>query len=125
LWSAAVNGASVVPVTDASANLIPLPQGGDPNAVLTIDVKLAIVSKDPSRIHVAAPIVNAPVMLAEWKLGPDAGQRSAVPGWNLSHRPAVKPIPPVSRNSREPLQSPKRASSLLLSKRSPFWFLLL
>ncbi len=75
LWSAAVNGASVVPVTDADATLIPLPQRADPSAVLTIDLKLAGRSKDPNLIKVAAPRVNAPVMLAEWKLEPDTGQR--------------------------------------------------
>ena len=74
LWSATVNGASVVPVTDAQANLIPLPQHADPNAVLTLDLKLA-GTNDPKLITVAAPIVNAPVMLAEWKLEPDTGQR--------------------------------------------------
>jgi len=74
LWSAAVNGASVVPVTDAQANLIPLPQHADPNSVLTLDLKLA-GTNDPKRITVAAPIVNVPVMLAEWKLEPDTGQR--------------------------------------------------
>ena len=75
LWSAAVNGVSVVPVSDPTSDLIPLPQGGDPNGVLTLDLKLASVSRDPRLVHVAAPIVNAPVMLAEWKLGPDVGQR--------------------------------------------------
>jgi hypothetical protein len=74
LWSAAVNGASVVPVTDAQANLIPLPHHADPNAVLTLDLKLA-GTNDPNLITVAAPIVSAPVMLAEWKLEPDTGQR--------------------------------------------------
>jgi hypothetical protein len=74
LWSASVNGASVVPVTDAQANLIPLPQHADPNAVLTLDLKLA-GTNDPKLITVAAPIVNVPVMLAEWKLEPDTGQR--------------------------------------------------
>ncbi|MGO8925673.1 MAG: hypothetical protein ACLQU3_02080 [Limisphaerales bacterium] len=74
LWSAAVNGASVVPVTDAQSDLIPLPQHADPNAVLTLDLKLA-GTNDPKLINVAAPIVNAPVMLAEWKLEPDTGQR--------------------------------------------------
>ncbi len=77
LWSATVNGAAVVPVTDAKANLIPLPQRADPNAVLTLDLKLAARSKSPVRVVVAAPIVNAPVMLAEWKLEPDTGQRLA------------------------------------------------
>jgi hypothetical protein len=77
LWSATVNGASVVPVKDGDANLIPLPQRADPNAVLKLDVKLASKSKDAQRVTVAAPIVAAPVMLAEWKLEPDAGQRLA------------------------------------------------
>ncbi len=75
LWSAAVNGASVVPVTDADATLIPLPQRADPSAVLTIDLKLAGRSKDPTRVSIAVPRVSAPVMLAEWKLEPDTGQR--------------------------------------------------
>jgi hypothetical protein len=75
LWSATVNGASVVPVTDAQSNLIPLPQHADPNAVLTLDLKLAGTNTDPKLIALAAPIVNAPVMLAEWKLEPDTGQR--------------------------------------------------
>jgi hypothetical protein len=74
LWSAAVNGAAVVPVTDAQANLIPLPQHADPNAVLALDLKLASTN-DAKLVSVAAPIVNAPVMLAEWKLEPDTGQR--------------------------------------------------
>ncbi|HKS37742.1 MAG TPA: hypothetical protein VJW76_11170, partial [Verrucomicrobiae bacterium] len=75
LWSATVNGASVVPVTDAKANLIPLPQRADPNAVLKLDLKLAATSSIPTRVTAAAPVVNAPVMLAEWKLKPDTGQR--------------------------------------------------
>jgi hypothetical protein len=75
LWSVNVNGASVVPVTDGQSNLIPLPQGQDPNRVLTIDLKLAAASKESGRVSVGAPIVAAPVMLAEWKLQPDTGQR--------------------------------------------------
>ncbi|MDB6152734.1 MAG: hypothetical protein JWL90_1187 [Chthoniobacteraceae bacterium] len=75
LWSATVNGAATVPVTDANANLIPLPQQADPNALLAIDLKLATRSKDPKRVNVTTPIVGAPVMLAEWKLEPDTAQR--------------------------------------------------
>src|SRR5207245_7660289 len=41
LWSASVNGTAVVPVMDGNANLIPLPQGADPNAVLVLDLQLA------------------------------------------------------------------------------------
>jgi hypothetical protein len=75
LWAATVNGASVVPVTDGPANLIPLPQHGDPNAIMTLDLKLASRSNDSGRVNVAAPVVAAPVMLAEWKLEPDTKQR--------------------------------------------------
>ncbi len=81
LWSATVNGTAVVPVKDKNADLIPLPQQTDPNAVLAIVLKLAEHSKDPKRVKnpqrvkVATPVVAAPVMLAEWKLEPDTAQR--------------------------------------------------
>jgi len=74
LWSATVNGAAVVPVLDGKENLIPLPQQTDPNAVLTIDVKLANRSENARRVKVAAPAVNAPLMLAQWNITPDEGQ---------------------------------------------------
>jgi hypothetical protein len=75
LWSATVNGGAVVTVIDAKDNLIPLPQRADPNAVLILDLKLAATSSVPAQVKVAAPIVNAPTMLAEWRLEPDTGQR--------------------------------------------------
>jgi hypothetical protein len=65
----------VVPVTDAKATLIPIPQRADPNAVLTLDLKLAARSANASRVTVQAPSVQAPVMLSEWRLQPDAGQK--------------------------------------------------
>jgi hypothetical protein len=75
LWSATVNGATVVPVKDGPANLIPLPQRADPNAVQTLDLKLASRSRTPTRVTALAPIVTAPVLLAEWHVEPDTGQR--------------------------------------------------
>ena len=84
LWSATINGTSVVPVKDGEANLIPLPQRADPNSVLQLNLKLAARSKDPQRVTVAAPILNAPVMLAEWRLQPDAGQRLSFVNGSLS-----------------------------------------
>ena len=75
LWSANVNGAAVVPVMDGKSNLIPLPQHANPDTVLTIDLKLAARSPDAKRLNIAAPVVAAPVMLAEWQLLPDEGQR--------------------------------------------------
>jgi hypothetical protein len=76
LWSATVNGAAVVPVIDGKDNLIPLPQRADPDTVLTIDLKLAATnSTSARRVTIAAPIVDSPVMLAQWKIEPDEGQR--------------------------------------------------
>jgi len=75
LWSATVNGASVVPVKDKDANLIPLPQRVDPNSILKLELKLATKSASAANVKIAAPVVNAPVMLAEWRVEPDAGQR--------------------------------------------------
>lgn len=75
LWSATVNGVTVVPVKDGDANLIPLPQKADPNTVQRLDLKLASKSANAARVLAAAPIVAAPVMLAEWRLEPDTGRR--------------------------------------------------
>ncbi|HEY5044098.1 MAG TPA: hypothetical protein VIK53_19170 [Verrucomicrobiae bacterium] len=75
LWSATVNNAAVVPVMDGTNDLVPLPQHADPDTVLALNLKLASTSSVPTRVSIAAPIVAAPVMLAEWQLLPDDGQR--------------------------------------------------
>jgi hypothetical protein len=96
LWSATVNGAQVVPVADGPTNMIPLPQRTDPNAVLAIDLKLAKTNSaisNSKRVHVAAPLVNAPVLLAEWRLEPDSGQRLAYQTGTLT---PVGGVPDVS-----------------------------
>src|SRR5262249_43907051 len=75
LWAASVNGSPVVPVKDGQANLIPMPAGIRPSTVVAVDLKLATAVMDRKQIHIATPIAEAPVMLAEWKLLPDTGQR--------------------------------------------------
>ncbi len=84
LWSVTVNGATVVPVKDGNANLIPLPQRADPNAVQTLDLKFASRSKTPKHVTAAVPIVTAPVLLAEWRVEPDTGQRLTYRGGSLA-----------------------------------------
>jgi hypothetical protein len=84
LWSVTVNGATVVPVKEGAANLIPLPQRADPNAVQILDLKLASRSTTPKRVTVAAPVVTAPVLLAEWNVQPDTGQRLVYRGGSLA-----------------------------------------
>jgi hypothetical protein len=83
LWSATINGTAAVPVQDGKASLIPLPQSSDPNAVLELDLKLAAQSSDPKHVRVAAPTAEAPVMLAQWKIEPDTGQRLVYEGGSV------------------------------------------
>ncbi len=75
LWSASVNGVEAVPVSDGATRVIPLPQSSDPNAVIELDLKIASQSSDPEHVRLQAPVTDAPVMLAQWKLAPDTGQR--------------------------------------------------
>jgi len=84
LWSVTVNGAPVVPVKDQRGNLIPLPQHADPNTVNDVQVKLAWKAPNPKRIKLGAPVVSAPVLLAEWTLTPDTGQRLLYRGGSLT-----------------------------------------
>ncbi len=84
LWSVTVNGAAVVPVTDDRANLIPLPQHADPNALNDLQIKLAAKASNPNRLTVAAPVLSAPILLAEWKLEPDTGKRLIYRGGTLT-----------------------------------------
>ena len=100
LWSATVNGTAVVPVADAGADLVPLPQGLDPNTVINLELQLAAKASAPDRVLVRAPIAATPVMLTEWKLEPDAGERLVYRGGSLKSRPEVLWIPPASPNSR-------------------------
>jgi hypothetical protein len=75
LWAATVNGITAVPTLDGKTHLIPLPQRADPSAVNVVELKLASRSEVQERVTVAAPIVGAPVLLVDWRLQPDAGQR--------------------------------------------------
>ena len=92
LWSVTVNGVTVVPVKDGTANLIPLSQRADPNSVQTLDLKLASRSKSPTRVTALAPIVTAPVLLAEWRVEPDTGQRLTYSGGTLAPASGVADI---------------------------------
>ena len=92
LWSVTVNGVNVVPVKDGAANLIPLPQKADPTTVQILDLKLASRSKTPAQVTVRAPIVAAPVLLAEWRIEPDTAQRLIYLGGSLVPRDGVADV---------------------------------
>ncbi|SVD69786.1 uncharacterized protein METZ01_LOCUS422640, partial [marine metagenome] len=82
LWNAKVDGKKVTPISGESATLIPLPQNADPNTIITVDLKLAtagaeIVAKDvpPTELRVAAPSLEAPVLLSDWQFEAEEGYR--------------------------------------------------
>jgi hypothetical protein len=77
LWSVAVNGAPVVPVTDGRANLVPLPQQADPNALNELVVKVASRGNGSERLRIGAPVLSAPVLLSEWRVEPEPGRHLA------------------------------------------------
>ena len=117
LWSATVNGAAAVPVKDAQAHLIPLPQKVDPNAILRIDLKLATRSENAGQLTIGAPIVTAPVMLEEWRLEPDTGRRLAWKRGSLTPVGGVTDVTGfagVARMFRGP-QGPEAVVLLLMS----------
>jgi hypothetical protein len=84
LWSVTVDGATVVPVKDQRGNLIPLPHRGDPNVVSELRVKVASKAGRARRLSVAAPVVSAPVLLAEWRLTPSDSRRLVYRGGTLT-----------------------------------------
>ncbi len=84
LWSVRINNKPVVPVVDQNSILIPLPQHTDPDAVLALDLQVAATSSVPSRVRLAAPIVAAPVMLAQWQIEPDEGQKAVYESGTLT-----------------------------------------
>lgn len=84
LWSVLVDGATAVPVRDGEANLIPLPHRADPDVVTEVQVTMASRSATPRRLSVAAPVVGAPVLLADWRLEPGTGHRLVYRGGTLT-----------------------------------------
>ncbi len=83
LWSVTLDGATVVPVKDDKGSFIPLPHRPDPNVVSDLLVKIASKARNPRLIEVAAPIVAAPVLLADWSIEPAGGRRLEYRGGTL------------------------------------------
>ena len=90
LWSVLVNGQVVVPARDRGANLIPLPQQNDPNTVSDVRVKFASKASDPNRFVTRSPGINAPVLLAQWRIEPESGRRVVYKGGSVRPSGVVK-----------------------------------
>lgn len=115
LWSATVNGATVVPVKDGTSSLIALPQRADPNSVQTLELKLASRSPAAKRVTAAAPIVSAPVLLAEWNLEADAGQRLEYRRGSLRPAHGQAEISGFAQLSRILASDPEKNTQLLIA----------
>ncbi len=84
LWSVTVDGKTVVPVKDNLAHLVPLPTHADPNVVMEVRAKIATRARAARRLSVGAPVVSAPVLLADWTLTPADGRRLVYRGGTLT-----------------------------------------
>jgi hypothetical protein len=115
LWSATVNGAAVVPVQDGKAHLIPLPQRADPNAVVRVEVKLAAKTSGSSHLAVASPVLNAPVMFAEWKLDSDTGRRLIYQRGSLTPANGVVDLSGFAQLTRAFSADPGRVAAFALA----------
>ncbi|MDR2862997.1 MAG: hypothetical protein LBV54_03860 [Puniceicoccales bacterium] len=71
LWTARVDNADVLPVTDAATTLIPLPARPDANTLLTVDLRFAGTAADTAKIRLDAPALGAPIINTRWEVTPD------------------------------------------------------
>ncbi len=75
LWSSMVNGARVVPVADGKDTLVPLPQHSDPDAVITLAIKIAAKSPDARSVQLQLPVAAAPILQTDWRVDPEANHQ--------------------------------------------------
>ncbi len=76
LWSVTVANNTVVPVADkdaagAQSLLVPLPRKGDPNAPVLVELKYTAAAKDAAEVTLAAPVLQAAVLVTDWNLSAD------------------------------------------------------
>ncbi|MDR3229137.1 MAG: hypothetical protein LBT53_06980 [Puniceicoccales bacterium] len=89
LWEARVDKAAVLPVTDKSATLIPLPSRPDANTLLDVDLRFAGAAAPAAsaQIRLDAPRLDAPVVNTHWKITTDKGDLLRLNGGNLAPHP--------------------------------------
>ncbi|HTB63970.1 MAG TPA: LysM domain-containing protein, partial [Opitutales bacterium] len=79
LWNITVSGNAVVPMADKSAGgealRVPLPRKGDPNLPLLVELAYTAGAQGAGNVTVAAPTLNAPVLVTDWDLTGDADRQ--------------------------------------------------
>lgn len=75
LWNTSVNETDVIPIDNGTSKLIPLRPKPEASALQEVRVKIASRTPGQRRIHIAAPTLGAPILLADWHLQGESGQR--------------------------------------------------
>lgn len=75
LWEAKVAGEAVNARDDNGVTLVPLPPLTDPNQAVEISLRYGARSESEKRIELAAPKLDAPVVIGEWTVTGDEGQQ--------------------------------------------------
>ncbi|GAA5116097.1 hypothetical protein JIN84_19530 [Luteolibacter yonseiensis] len=74
LWDARVNGGAVNAQNDGGATLIPLPPKTDPNEAVEISLRYGAAGEE-KEVELAAPLLEAPVIIGEWRVTGDDGRQ--------------------------------------------------
>ena len=75
LWDARVGGEPVNARADAGVTLLPMPPTTDPNEAVEVVLRYGAKSKSASKASLAAPVLEAPVVIGEWLVTGDEGRR--------------------------------------------------
>jgi hypothetical protein len=73
LWEAKVDGSAVNARADGNETLVPLPAMQDPNQAVEVSLRYGDRANNPRRPMLAAPRIDAPVVIGEWTVSGDEG----------------------------------------------------
>ncbi len=88
LWDVQVDGRSVTARADGEVTMIPLTASVDPNAHAEVVIRLGQTAQSTSRLTIAAPVVDAPMLISEWTVRSDRG-RLLLPSGAAKHQLTV------------------------------------
>ncbi|RYD23460.1 MAG: hypothetical protein EOP88_04115 [Verrucomicrobiaceae bacterium] len=75
LWEARVNGQPVNARDDGSATLIRWPLRSDPNDAVEVSLRYGARGSSAKNVSLAAPVLDAPVVVGEWTVTGDEGRQ--------------------------------------------------
>lgn len=74
LWETKVQGETANPREDQGEIVIPLPQKNDLNQAVEVTLRYGQQSAKADRVHLSAPILQAPTVMGEWTIEGDDGR---------------------------------------------------